>query len=84
MGLDNAKQVVVNNSHHANWLGLLGIIFVCCKIFEVQPIAGWSWWWVTAPFWGPLALVFGILGLVALCFLAFTLFVGFIEWIQNR
>lgn len=37
--------------------GLLGIIFVLCKVFEVGPIATWSWWWVLSPFWLPLMLV---------------------------
>lgn len=45
--------------------GLLGVAFVLAKIFEVDPVAQWSWWWVTAPFWGGLALVFGIMALCA-------------------
>ncbi|MBP5202283.1 hypothetical protein J6Z39_09105 [bacterium] len=31
-----------------NWL--LGIVFVTLKLCNV---IGWSWWWVTAPFWVP-------------------------------
>lgn len=34
-----------------NWLGLLGIIFVLCKIFQVGVIATWSWWIVLLPFY---------------------------------
>lgn len=34
-------------------LGLLGVGFVMLKLTKVIP---WSWWWVTAPFWGPIAL----------------------------
>ena len=30
--------------------GLLGIAFVVLKLAKV---IDWSWWWVTAPFWGP-------------------------------
>ncbi|MGH8160975.1 MAG: hypothetical protein ACRESR_02260 [Gammaproteobacteria bacterium] len=33
---------------------LVGIVFVILKFVGV---IGWSWWWVTAPFWGPPALV---------------------------
>jgi len=33
--------------------GLLGVLFVALKLTGV---VGWSWWWVTAPFWVPLAL----------------------------
>lgn len=29
--------------------GLLGVLFVALKLTDV---IDWSWWWVTAPFWG--------------------------------
>jgi len=38
-------------------LGLLGIVFVTLKLLG---IINWSWWWVTAPFWGGFALVIGV------------------------
>lgn len=44
-------------------LGLLGVVFVTLKLVGV---IDWSWWWVTAPFWGGLALVLAILGIGAL------------------
>lgn len=53
-------------------LGLLGVVFVTLKLIGIQPVSGWSWWWVTAPFWGGLAIVMiillgcGIVYLVAL------------------
>lgn len=33
--------------------GVLGLIFVTLKLLGKIT---WSWWWVTAPFWGPLAI----------------------------
>lgn len=44
-------------------IGLLGVVFVVLKLTGV---IGWSWWWVTAPFWGGFALVFGIAGVALL------------------
>lgn len=38
--------------------GLLGVAFVVLKLTKV---IDWSWWWVTAPFWIPLALVIAVL-----------------------
>ena len=35
-------------------IGLLGVLFVTLKLLEV---IDWAWIWVTAPFWGGLALV---------------------------
>ena len=56
-------------------IGLLGVLFVGLKL---GGIIDWSWWWVTFPFWGGLAIFgtllfgagilaavgFGILGIV--------------------
>ncbi len=36
---------------------LLGVVFVVLKLCGV---INWSWWWVTAPFWAPFALVLAI------------------------
>lgn len=43
-------------------LGLLGIVFVVLKLTDV---IAWSWWLVTLPFWGGLAVA----GIVFLIFL---------------
>jgi len=47
--------------------GLLTILFIGLKLVHV---IDWSWWWVLSPLWIPLALVFGIIGIVALVMLA--------------
>lgn len=54
-------------------LGLLGVIFVVLKIIDVKPVGDWSWWWVTAPFWGGLALVGAIMLVVVLVAAAVSL-----------
>ena len=45
--------------------GLLGVAFVVLKLTGV---INWSWWWVTLPFWGGLALVLAILLVVIVVF----------------
>lgn len=57
-------------------LSLLGVAFVVLKICNVEPIASWSWWWVTAPFWLGAALVIAILALVILLHVVTTLTTG--------
>lgn len=42
-----------SNSGGVGVLGLLGVAFVVLKL---TGYINWSWWWVTAPFWGGLAL----------------------------
>lgn len=33
--------------------GLLGVAFI---ILKLTGVIAWSWWWVLAPFWAPLAI----------------------------
>lgn len=65
---ETAKVVnnITNNSFPA--FSVLGIIFVLCKIFEVAPIAAWSWWLVILPFFIPLFII--------IAFVLFLLFAG--------
>lgn len=42
------------------FFGLLAIVFITLKLLGVIT---WSWWWVLAPIWGPLAVLASI-GLV--------------------
>lgn len=46
------------------FFGLLLLVFVCAKIFGVDPVAHWSWWWVLAPFWIPLGILVTVLAAV--------------------
>jgi hypothetical protein len=39
---------------------LLGVVFIVLKLCKV---IDWSWWWVTAPFWGGLVLFFAGVGI---------------------
>lgn len=54
------KQVIYKGP---SILGLLGVVFVVLKLVG---IINWSWWWVTLPFWGPLAIVLILLNIVGI------------------
>lgn len=43
-----------NNTTAFPIFGILGLIFVTLKLTDH---IDWSWWWVTAPFWGPFAII---------------------------
>lgn len=62
------KVVVKTNAPSFPILGLLGVIFVTLKLTGTGAVAGWSWWWVTAPFWGPMALLIGAILLVSIIY----------------
>lgn len=53
----------VDNTSGIGVLGLLGIIFITLKLCN---IITWSWWWVTLPFWGGLALILIILIIISI------------------
>lgn len=60
---DSKTSVTVGGTSFCN---LLFLVFLVLKLTNV---INWSWWWVTAPIWGPIALVVAILivvGIVAL------------------
>lgn len=43
-----------SNNSSVSILGLMGLMFIGLKL---TGYISWSWWWVTAPFWGVLALI---------------------------
>jgi len=56
------KTVVINNVREGtNWIIPLFIVLLLLKVFNVVT---WSWWIITAPLWGPPAIVIGIIALV--------------------
>lgn len=53
------------NSGGIGFLGLLGVLFIGLKL---TGFIAWSWWYVTLPLWGPLALfgiIVSIIGIIA-------------------
>lgn len=57
--------------------GALALLFIGLKLCDK---IDWSWWWVTAPLWGPTVLVLAIC--VAICICGFI--VALIEWIKEK
>lgn len=45
-------------------IGMLGVAFVVLKL---TGFINWSWWWVTLPFWGGLAIVILIYSVIIFC-----------------
>jgi len=61
--------------------GFLGVIFVTLKLLGKIT---WSWWWVTLPFWGGIALVLGLLFLAGIITMIFILFTTLFEEHNRR
>jgi len=56
---------------------LTGVALMALKLGNV---ISWSWWWVTIPFWGPIALI-----MIALIILvALKIFAKLLGWIVKK
>lgn len=49
--------------------GLGTLLFVVFLTLKLTGVIDWSWWWVTAPIWIPLAIVLIILIVVGIGYL---------------
>lgn len=52
-----------SNNSGIGFMSLLGLAFIILKLCHVIE---WSWWWVTAPFWGvvPFVLILVLIGFI--------------------
>ena len=60
--------MATNNSSSSGGIGFLGLLTVLFIGLKLTNYIDWSWWWVLAPLWGPLAIVavvMVVLGIVA-------------------
>jgi membrane protein YdbS with pleckstrin-like domain len=48
----NDKSVRVSGG-----ISLSGLTFIVFLVLKLCGVIDWSWWWVTAPLWGPFALL---------------------------
>lgn len=46
-----------NASTRGGGVGFLGLLSIAFIVLKLTGVISWSWWWVLAPLWGPLALV---------------------------
>lgn len=57
------KSTNVSANGGIGFLGALTILFIALKLTHV---IDWSWWWVLAPLWIPVAVVLGIIAIAAI------------------
>ena len=58
-----------SSSTASGGIGFTGLLQVAFIVLKLCKVIDWSWWWVTAPLWIPLALVivvFIIAGIITL------------------
>lgn len=61
-----------------------GLLFITFLVLKLTEVIDWSWWWVTAPLWGGIALILGVLALFMIAISAYWFFKLLIYLIRNK
>lgn len=56
-----------SSSTKSGGIGILGLLGVAFVVLKLMGYINWSWWWVTAPFWGGFVLTIVIMLIVMIC-----------------
>ena len=59
----------MNNSNSGGGIGFTGVLAIVFITLKLTGLIAWSWWWVLAPIWIPLAILL-VIGVVLLFFAA--------------
>ena len=57
-----------DSSSSSSGVGVFGLMGICFVVLKLTGFINWSWWWVTAPFWGGTAIFMSIIGIVGIVF----------------
>lgn len=56
-----------NNNSSGAGIGFLGLLTIAFIVLKLTKCIAWSWWWVLAPLWMPVALILLMLAIFGLC-----------------
>jgi heme/copper-type cytochrome/quinol oxidase subunit 2 len=71
-------------SNGISFAGLLFLLFLGLKLGGVGQVANWSWWWVTAPLWGGIALYLSIVIGLILLGITGVIFMSLVKYIYKK
>ena len=49
---------MANDSNSSGGMSLGTVLFLIFLVLKLTDTIAWSWWWVTAPLWIPVAVLF--------------------------
>jgi hypothetical protein len=65
-----------SNSKSSGGIGLCSLLFLIFLTLKLCGVITWSWWWITSPLWGPVAILLFILAVIFICaFIYHTIFI---------
>ena len=48
--------------------GLSNMLFITFLVLKLTKVIDWSWWWITCPLWGGLAIILAVIIVIALVY----------------
>lgn len=54
-------------------VGFFDLLFLIFLVLKLTNVIDWSWWWVTAPIWGPLCLALGLFLMIGILYSIYLL-----------
>lgn len=54
-----------NSSSSSGGIGIFSVLFIVFLVLKLTGNIDWSWWWVTAPLWLPVAVGGAVVAIVA-------------------
>lgn len=72
-----------NESSAGGGIGCFTVMFLIFLTLKLYDKIDWSWWWVTAPLWGPPALIVGVVGTVAVVAGIVLGVIALVAWLKN-
>lgn len=46
-----------NNNSNSGGIGFFSLLTIVFIVLKLCKMIDWSWWWVTCPLWGPVAII---------------------------
>jgi len=46
-----------NRTNGTVGVGFYGLLFIAFLVLKLCGVIDWSWWWITAPLWGPVVFL---------------------------
>ena len=59
------KIMATNNTSIGGGIGICGMLFILFLALKLMGYITWSWWWVIAPLWIPVAITICVLVIIA-------------------
>jgi hypothetical protein len=73
----------MSDSNSSGGVGFFGLMFLIFMTLKLTNVIDWSWWWVTAPLWGGVALLLAFIAVIVVIPLLFVFLGSCCVWVLS-